>query len=328
MASNHRKYVIAIDLGGTKILTGIIDPLGNIIHQNRARTPVRIGTEAIIQAIIRSVRRCLETTGISISDIIGLGLGVPGVSSPETGILYASPNLPGWKDVPLCSIIENDLSIKTYLLNDTNAAALGELYYGAAKGASNFIYLNIGTGIGGGIILNGNLYTGHNGMAGEIGHMVIDDKGSLCNCGNSGCWETFVSGSALNRIARYRIQSGIQTDILSYSDGNIDKMDARSIYKAANAGDALAVQLIKDMAYYLGVGLANLVNIFNPEIIVIGGGLTNFGDKLLKPAYEEAGKRAFKQAYEKVRFSRAKLGGNSGILGAAAFVTRRETYND
>jgi glucokinase len=148
--------------------------------------------------------------------------------------------------------------------------------------------------------------------------MVIDDEGPQCNCGNKGCWETLASGTALAREARYKIKEGAATSILKYADGDIEKVNAEAIHEAAQAGDKLANELIAQTAYYFGVGLANLINIFNPEVIVIGGGLSNIGDMLLMPAFDEAGRRAFRQSYQAVRFARAELGRNSGVLGAAA----------
>ena len=252
-------------------------------------------------------------------DLSAIGLGAPGLSNPETGILFTSPNLPGWKDVPLRDIIEKEMGKKVFLINDANAAALGEMYFGAGRSARNFIYITISTGIGGGIIIDGKIYTGSSGTAGEPGHMVIQDEGPVCNCGNRGCWESLASGTALARDTRQRLKEGSTTTILDYADGDIEKVTAEVVHKAAQSGDSLARELIANTGYYVGVGLANLINIFNPEIIVIGGGLSNIGDMLLEPAFKEARKRAFTQAYQAVRFTRAELGRNSGVLGAAAF---------
>lgn len=201
-------------------------------------------------------------------------MAAPGLSNPETGILFTSPNLPRWRDVPLRDIIEKEFSKKAFIINDANAAALGELYFGAGRGANDFVYITISTGIGGGIIIDGKIYTGSIGTAGEVGHMTIDDNGPLCNCGNRGCWETLASGTALAREARHRIKERAKTSILDYADGDVEKVTAEAIDKAAQAGDNLAKELIVRTGYYLGVGLANLINIFNPEIIVIGGWLS------------------------------------------------------
>jgi glucokinase len=319
MGEDRDTLILGIDLGGTKILAAVVSTQGKMLSREHSITPAKEGQQAVVRSILESVGRVLDQAHITAADLAAIGLGAPGLSNPETGILFTSPNLPGWKDVPLRAIIERELGKKAFLINDANAAAIGELYFGAGRGARNFIYVTVSTGIGGGIIIDGKIYTGFSGAAGELGHMVIDDEGPPCSCGNRGCWETLASGTALAREARGRIKEGAATSILEYSGGNVDKINAEAIHEAAKAGDKLASDLIARTAYYLGVGLANLINIFNPEVIIIGGGLSNIGDMLLKPAFEEAGRRAFKQAYEEVRFARAGLGRNSGVLGAAAF---------
>jgi glucokinase len=321
------ELALGIDIGGTKILTAVADAQGRMLSGDYSRTRAEEGVQAVVSSVLESAGRSLEQAHISAAELSAIGIGAAGLSNPETGILFTSPNLPGWEDVPLRDIVEREFGRKAFLINDANAAALGELYFGAARGARNFVYITIGTGIGGGIIIDGKIYTGSAGIAGEVGHMVVDDDGAQCNCGSRGCWETLASGTAMEREARGAIERGAQTSILKYADGKIENIGAKAIEKAARAGDKLANELISRTAYYLGVGLANLINIFNPELIVIGGGLSNIGDMLLTPAFHEAERRAFKQAYGGVRFARAELGANSSVLGAAAFAlgeVRRE----
>ncbi|NIO61552.1 MAG: ROK family glucokinase [Gammaproteobacteria bacterium] len=319
MGEKHDRLALGIDLGGTKILTAVANTKGEMLSRDHSITPATEGQQAVVRSIIESVDRAFDQAHISAADLAAIGIGAPGLSNPETGILFTSPNIPGWKDVPLRDIIEKELGRKAFLINDANAAALGELHFGAGRGTKNFIYITVSTGIGGGIIFDGKIYTGSTGTAGELGHMVINDEGPRCNCGNKGCWETLASGTALAREARHRIKEGEVTSILEYADSNIEKINAEAIHEAAQAGDKLANELIAQTAYYLGVGLANLINIFNPEVIAIGGGLSNIGDMLLEPAFREAKRRAFKQTYQAVRFDRAELGRDSGVLGAAAF---------
>jgi glucokinase len=323
MGNKRDTLILGIDLGGTKILTAVVDSQGKMLSRDHNITPAKEGSEAIIKSILESADRAFEQAHISATALAAIGLGAPGVSNPDTGILFTSPNLPGWKDIPLRDIIEKELGRKTFLINDANVAAVGELHFGAGRGARNFIYITVSTGIGGGIIIDGKIYTGSTGAAGELGHMVIDDKGPRCNCGNHGCWEMLASGTALAREAKRRIKTGATTSIQQYADGDVEKINAEAIHKAAQAGDKLANELIARAAYYLGVGLSNLINIFNPEIIVIGGGLSNIGEILLEPAYEEASRRAYKQSYQAVRFASAELGRNSGVLGAAAFALEK-----
>jgi len=319
LGENADDLILGVDLGGTKILTAVTNSQGKMLSRDHSITPAKKGHEAVIQSILESAHRALDQAGVAISELGAIGVGAPGLSNPETGILFTSPNLPGWQDIPLRDIMQKRLGKKTFLINDANAAALGEFYFGAARGARNFIYITLSTGIGGGIVIDGKIYTGAIGAAGEVGHMTIDDEGPICNCGNRGCWETLASGTALAREAKHRIKEGVRTSILEYAEGDIEKVTAQAIHSAAEQGDSLAKELIARTGYYVGVGLANLINIFNPELIIIGGGLSNIGDMLLEPAFKVAGERAYKEAFQAVRFASAELGRNSGVLGAAAF---------
>jgi glucokinase len=316
---NSIPLILGIDLGGTKILTSVVDPQGKMLSRDHSVTPAAKGPEGVIEAIVASAHRAIEGASITKDRVSGIGVGAPGLNDPGSGVLFTSPNLPGWEDVPLRDIIQERLGKRTFLINDGNAAALGEGYFGAAKGVAHFVYVTISTGIGGGIVIDGKIYNGFKGMAGEIGHMTISDEGPLCKCGNQGCWEALASGTALAKETRRRIDLGEHTTILGLAEGKIENVTAQIVHSAAEQGDPLASELILRTAHYFGVGLANLVNILNPEMIVIGGGLSNMGDRLLKPAYEVVEKRAFQRAYRTVRFVRAALGRNSGVLGAAAF---------
>ena len=319
MADDTTTLIMGIDLGGSKILAAVVDPRGEILSIDESVTPAAKERDAIIQSVVDSAHRASEQAGVAISDLYAVGVGAAGISNPEAGILFSSPNLPGLRNVLLGDIMQDRLGNKTFLINDADAAALGEFNFGAARGARNFIYITLSTGIGGGIVIDGKIYSGAIGAAGEVGHMTIDDNGPICNCGNRGCWETLASGTALAKEARKRIVGGARTSVLEYAEGDIEKVTPEAIHGAAQQGDSLAKELIARTGYYVGVGLANLINIFNPELIVIGGGLSNIGDMLLKPAFKVAGERSFKEAFQAVRFASAGLGPNSGVLGAAAF---------
>ena len=320
---DKRELILGIDLGGTKIASAVVDDRGAVLSRDQSPTLAAQGPKVVIETLLKSGRRALERAGISAADVSSIGIGAPGVVNAATGIVHTSPNLPGWQDVPLREILERELGKTVFVINDAKAAAVGELKFGAGRGSRHFIYITISTGIGGGIIIDGQIYTGATGMAGEIGHMVIDDKGPLCSCGNRGCWEMLASGTALAREARRRIESGAISAIIDKAGGDLDRIDAQAVHTAAIDGDGLAVELIQRIAYYIGVGLANIVNIFNPERIVIGGGLANIGDRLLKPAYEEAGRRAFSKPFQAVRFVAAELGGDSGAIGAAGYARQQ-----
>ncbi len=319
MQEDRDDLILGIDLGGSKILAAVVDSQGRVVSSHEIVTPAAKDGEAVIQSIVDSARAALEQSSIAMSGISAVGIGAAGISNPEAGILFTSPNLPGLREVLLGDIIQERLGKKTFIINDANAAALGELYYGAARDTRNFIYITVSTGIGGGIVIDGKIYTGAIGIAGEVGHMTIDDNGPICNCGNKGCWETLASGTALGREAKLKIREGVKTSILEYAEGNIENVTPQLIHGAAEKGDRLARELIAQTGYYVGVGLASLINIFNPELIVIGGGLSNIGDMLLEPAFKTAEKRAYKEAFQAVRFASAELGGNSAVIGAATF---------
>ena len=319
MTGRNTPIVIGIDLGGSKILSAVVDSRGKIVASDYRPTQAEKGVNAVINNILKSARTAAEKSQIPFVQIAAIGLGAPGISNPETGIICRSPNLPDWHHVPLRDIVANALKKKAFLINDANAAALGEMEYGAAKGCRNFIYVTISTGIGGGIIINGKLYTGATGMAGEVGHMVVEPNGIPCNCGGAGCWELYASGSAIARRAREKIQQGRRTQLLKLAGGDLEKIDALLIRNAAGQGDALARKLVAETARYLGIGFGSLINIFNPELIVIGGGLAKMGDTLLEPAIREAGRRSYQDVFKAVKFALAELGDNSGVLGASVY---------
>jgi glucokinase len=318
MEKSSNDLALGIDLGGTKILTAVVNTKGEIISKDHSITPASRGKEAVLQSIQKSAERVIRHAGITLEDITAVGVGAPGPSNPDTGILFASPNLPGWSDVPLGDIIEKKLGVRSFIINDANAAAFGEFYFGAARSVCNFIYITISTGIGGGIFIEKKLYTGSVGTAAEIGHMTINDKGPLCKCGNKGCWEAFASGTALAKEAKKRVKGGAMTSMLEYVDNDTEKIDAHVVNMAAEKGDTLAKDLISNTGYYLGVGFANLINLFNPERIVIGGGLSSIGEPLISVAKKVAEERSYKVAFQALDFVYAELGRDSGVLGASA----------
>jgi len=233
------------------------------------------------------------------------------------GVVTQSPNLPGWRNTPLADIIRKNFAAKVYIIHDANASALGELYFGAGKGARNMVYMTVSTGVGGGIIIDGKEYEGASGAAGEVGHMTIDVNGPKCNCGNTGCLEMLASGTAMAREAIRRLNAGEESSLTKMVRGKIDAISALEIGTAAAQGDQLAIGVIKQAATCLGIGMVNLVNIFNPEMIVVGGGVSNLGEMLLGPARELVKQRAFPISSGAVKIVRAQLGEDSGVIGAA-----------
>ena len=314
------KPVLAVDLGGTKIIAAVVLPDGKLVSRNYCLTVADKGPEIVIDRILSAVNGAIAQAKLKTSELMGIGVAAAGILDVRRGIITTSPNLPGWHDVPLRNILADKLGIVTCLINDASAAALGEHRFGAGRGFDNMIYLTVSTGIGGGIIVNGELYSGTDGCAGELGHVTIEVDGPRCHCGNFGCLEALASGWAVVREAKTRINRGETSSIVEIAGGKLENITAEKIAEAARQGDRLACDIVAEAANHLGVGLANLVNIFNPELIVIGGGLSKMGNMLLKPARKVLKGSAFKLPADTVRIVRARLGSNAGIIGAAAYV--------
>lgn len=315
MPKKLEKMIVGVDLGGSKINAILADPSGNILRQGLKDTLAQEGPDEVIKRVIGCVKQVASGT-----DIAGIGIGAAGACDVATGVITLSPNLPGWHNIPLKDILQREFDLPIYLENDATVAALGEHYFGGAVDVANLIYLCVGTGIGGGIMIDGQLYHGASGSAGEIGHMTIDINGPRCSCGNIGCWETLASGTALAREAVKQIKAGTQTSILNFADGELQKVSAQRVFLAAQEGDPLANELISQTAYYLGVGLVSIVNIFNPQLILIGGGLSRMGRLLLEPASKVVRDRAYELPVAAVRIELARLGADAEALGGVALV--------
>ena len=309
------RLIVGVDVGGSKINSILTDPKGNIKAKDLRDTRAKRGPDAVIERIIESIRQVASGNTVE-----GIGVGAAGACDTVNGIITSSPNLPQWVNIPLRDVIQRQFDCPVYLQNDATLAALGEHRFGGGKGVDHMIYVGVGTGIGGGIIIGGQLYSGASGSAGEFGHMTIDVNGPSCPCGNTGCWETLASGTALAREAVERIQEGQKTNILKFAEGKMERVSARKVHLAAQKGDRLANELIAQTGYYLGVGLVNLVNIFNPQLILIGGGLSRMGKLLTGPASQVIQEHAFELPARAVRIEIAQLGVDAEALGAVALV--------
>jgi glucokinase len=323
MPANKKQAVLAVDVGGTKVLVAAVLPNGEIISRRYYFTEAKKGVQAIINRLSSDINKSISAARSKDAEPIGIGIAIAGVLNIGKGLVTSSPNLPGWRNVPIRDSIAARSDLPTYLINDASAAALGEHRFGAGSGFDNMLYVTVSTGIGGGIIANGELYTGADGCAGEFGHMTIVPDGPQCHCGNLGCLEALASGWAIAKEAITRIRNGERSYITEVVDGKIENITAEVVAAAARKDDRLACEIVDKAAGYLGIGLANLVNIFNPELIVIGGGLSKMGNMLLRPACRVIRKRAFRLPAKTVRIVRARLGGNAGIVGAAEYVFNR-----
>ena len=313
------KY-IGIDLGGTKILTAVADDNGEIIARVKLATETELGQERIKKNIFKSIYKVLEKTDIKIEKIKSIGIGSPGPLNVEKGIIYESANLP-IKNMEIVELIEEETGINTYLQNDANTAALGEKVFGAGKEADDLLYITISTGVGGGIIINGKIYYGHTGNAGEIGHMTVDPTGPKCGCGNYGCLESFSSGTAIKNMAKKAVENDESTLIKKLAKDQ--KLSAKLVAKAAAKGDQKALDIFAKAGYYLGIGIANLVNIFNPEMIILGGGVLKAKEYFLDRTKEEFKKRALKAPADIVKIKEAVLEDEIGVKGAIALAMQK-----
>ncbi|MFA6431732.1 MAG: ROK family protein [Candidatus Margulisiibacteriota bacterium] len=289
-----KDLIVGIDLGGTKIAGVLANEAGKVITDITIPTEALLGREKVIQNIKKAIYNLIHKNHDRLKAI---GIGLPGPILYEKGIVISPPNLPGWKKVNLKKILEKEFKIPIFVDNDANCAALAEAKYGAGKKAKHFIYMTVSTGIGGGIIIDRKLYRGMTGAAGEFGHMIIDSKGYKCGCGNVGCLEALASGTAIKK------RSG---------------MEGYAVELAARNGDKKALKVIETTAHYLSIGLANLVNIFNPEMIIIGGGVSQMRELLFKPIRKEFKEYALPLPAKSVKIVRAKLGTKAGVLGAVA----------
>jgi len=316
-----KKYSIGVDLGGTNIVSAIVNYQGKIVSRLKVPTLAERGKESTIKRIVETIHENIVQSTIASGDIIGIGIGAPGPLDVKKGIINFAPNLPGWRDVPLRKILEDEFNMKVVLENDANAAAWGERCFGASQGVNNLVCFTLGTGIGGGIIINGKIYHGNNYGAAELGHMTVNKDGPRCNCGNYGCLEAYSSATGIKNRIKNRIKEGIKSEFLDFDEDKLfESLRLKSIFEAARKGDRLTEDIVEEAISYLGIAIANIINILNPEMVVLVGGITNEGNKLLIPLGEEVKKRALYSNYKSLKIVIGKLAGNAGVLGAAALL--------
>jgi glucokinase len=318
-----QQYIVGVDLGGTNIAVGAMSADGTHHYAMRSvPTSAELGAEGVADRIVAVIEGViLDTiaqTNASRKDFIGVGIGAPGPLDRERGIVIVAPNL-GWRDFPLRDHIGDRLNLPATLDNDANCATVGEWWQGAARGGSTVIGMTIGTGIGGGLIFDGKLFHGASDVAGEIGHTTIDLNGRYCKCGNYGCLEAYASGPAIAVRAREVLMREETASLLpSLVDGALEAITAQTVYTAASQGDAVASEIVRDTARYLGVGIANMLNIINADVVVVAGGVTAAGDALFVPLRAEVRRRAFRPAVDATRIVPGSLPGTAGVVGAVA----------
>jgi glucokinase len=324
-----KRWVVGVDLGGTNIVVGLLPIEGGEVQGLATRpTESQRGAKFVVDRITSMVEASIaEVTaahGQTRDAVAGVGIGSPGPLDRKTGTVINTPNL-GWRNFPLRDLISNAVRLPATLDNDANCATYGEWWLGAGRDVETLVGVTLGTGIGGGIVLNGEIFHGCSDAAGEIGHMTIDGNGRRCKCGNYGCLEQYASGPAIATRAVEGIEAGAETLLVEMVHHRLEEITAATVYEAAVQGDGYATEVMKDTAKFLGAGVANLINILNPEMVVIAGGVTRAGEHLFGPLRAEVRRRAFKSAQERCQIVPAMLPGTAGVVGAAA-VFKKETF--
>lgn len=313
------QYAIGVDLGGTFIKAGVVGPLGQVRARTSIDTNAAGGRDEVVSRIVRAAEAVAAQAGLSLDDAIGIGLGSPGVMNLDEGIVITSPNLVCVEGECLPELVEERIqsgSVRVLLENDANAAAWGEKWAGVGRNVSTMVLFTLGTGIGGGLILNNEIWHGSNDVAAELGHQTVDLNGPLCGCGNRGCIEALASAPGTVRRLREAIENG-KPSVLSEGLSAGREVTCKDIYEAALAGDATAREIIEETGRYLAVAATNMLHILNPEMVVFVGGMTGAGDMLLNPIREEVKRRAFAPSFEGVQIVFGSLGNDAGLIGAA-----------
>ena len=315
--------VIGVDMGGTKILSAVIGPEGNILGIAKVPTKADRGPSVVIDRIADSIRKAIDKSGVAPTSIEAVGIGAPGPLDPATGVVIFAPNL-RWKDVRLKDELEARVGFPTFVDNDVNVGTLGEHVFGAGQGFQNVVGIFVGTGIGGGIILQGELFHGASKTAGEIGHIIVKAGGPRCGCGTRGCLEAIASRTAMTRQFQKSIKKGQKSVLSELTGGDLTAIRSGVLAKAIRLNDKLTLKVIKKTTKYLGVGIGSIVNFLNPEMIVLGGGVVEaLDDTFLDDIRAAAEKYALPNTLSGVQIVPAKLGDNAGILGAAALARQR-----
>lgn len=316
--------VIGVDLGGTKILAAVIDGDGRILGRAKKRTRAELGPSEVISRIARTIRQASMEANVPLAQVVAVGIGAPGPLDPETGVIHHAPNLPGWRSIPLGRQLSEILGIPTYVENDVNAGTLGEYVMGAGRGSTDMVGIFVGTGIGGGLIVDGKLRLGARHAAGELGHMVVAAGGPYCGCGRQGCLEAVASRTAIERDLRAGIAAGREHLLGGVIADNPDRLTSGVLARAWQAGCPLTREVMQRAQWYLGLHAGAIVNFFDPELLVYGGGVVQaMGDAFLDPIRVVARQYWLQSDGEPTRIVAATLGDDAGILGAAAMARDR-----
>ena len=312
---------IGIDVGGTNVKIALVDEKGKIIYSNSVPTYAKMGYEYTVNNIKQAIRDLMKETNTTEKNIEGIGFDFPGQVDCKKGIVKLAPNIPGWVNVPIAQMIEEEFHIPTKIDNDVRCAALGELKFGAGKGCENFVCITVGTGIGSGLVINGKVVRGASNAAGEIGHIKLQMQGGpICGCGDTGCLEAFASGPSIVAMAQEYIKGGKSTKFREMAAAEGGEITPYMVAKAAEEGDPVAKRIFEIVGEYIGIGLTSVINLLNPEKVIIGGGVAEAGDLLFDPIRKTIKERAMVVAGEAVEIVPAQLGNSAGVIGASMLV--------
>jgi glucokinase len=315
-----RKVALGVDIGGQSVKLGLVNTRGKILQESSFLTREFLGRKRFFKELKRSIEALLRASRRRNCRVTGIGIGAPGPIDVERGFVYFFPNIPGWRNTPLKSRLEKVFKMRVCVDNDANVMALAELRFGAGQGVQNLIALTLGTGIGGGLVVHGKLFHGPSFSAAEIGHVVIDERGKKCACGSHGCVETFVGTDYFVQEVKKRLRSGQKSILNQWLKSSGRCLTPQLVAKAARHGDSFSKKMWEETGAHLGTALAGLVNVFNPERIVLGGGIAQNGNLIFKPVVRTLRKKAFPIASRSVKVVRAALGVNAGVVGAAALL--------
>ncbi|HOX02880.1 MAG TPA: ROK family protein [Candidatus Paceibacterota bacterium] len=322
-AQDRKEYLVGVDLGGTKILAGVFRSPQNCVGRTKMSTKSQRGVKAIIDRVARCVQDAVDECDLSLKQVRAVGVGAPGAVDPESGRVILAPNL-GWENVPLQRELEDHLELPVVIENDCNAATMGIYATELEAKPRSMVGIYLGTGVGGGLILDKKLYSGFNRTAGEIGHMVLEVEGPKCNCGNRGCLEALASRTAIFRRVQTAVKEGQKTVLTSMLGDDLADMRSGDLRKAIRQGDRFVERVIEEAAEYTGIAVANLINLLNPEVIVLGGGvIAALEDEMMSIIVETARDYAFAGSAKGVEIVASKLGDDAGIVGGAVLARDR-----
>lgn len=319
------KYTVGVDLGGTHLRAAIVNPAtGEMTGLKQVETLAREGHHAVMERMAGLIEQVIAEAGLEKKQISAIGIGVPGVLDLEQGLVLFLPNLPGtWPNVPLKKTIESQVGLPTWLLNDARSMTYAEWRFGAGKGVDTIACLTLGTGIGGGLVINGKLHLGIGGTGGELGHQIIDFNGPACGCGSKGCLEAFASGPAIAAMGAKAVRQGLTTRIAELAGYDLNKITPKLIAQAAMEGDKIALEVYRQAGFYIGIAVANIMVSVGPRKVVIGGGVAQAGDLLFEPIRQTAYERVHVMPKEQVEIVPAALGPFAGLVGAALWAEKQ-----